>query len=350
MDLAALGGDIDGSGNITLINDDVIAGMSGIPDESVNLIVTSPPYWTAVEYDQNDSLPVQKYDEYIDWMGSVWSDCFRVLQPNGKLVINTPIMPIPKSVIKQTPRHLKNIFVDVESWILNHTDFNRYSLYIWQKQTSKAMFGSYPHPPNILENNTTEFIAVYVKPGAPRKMSRAAKDENLLKQYEWMDLTQQLWFMYPADVKRGASHPAPFPQKLPARFMKMYSFGASKDYEGDVVLDPFNGAGTTAAVAKMLRRRCIGIELSPNYHRIAKARVGKCLWGQDLNWLVGRPSFMKSEELEHYRAEKEAEAERRQNDGGASAKKAEAKHKKKTYGRSVQLDLNAPGGLLAKSD
>lgn len=333
MDLAHAGGHIDGGHKAALIHKDVLAGLQQLPDASIDMVVTSPPYWTAVEYEANESLPTQSYEQYIEWLGTVWTDCFRLLQPNGKMIINTPVMPIPKKVIPQTPRHLKNIFVDIENWLISNTNFLRYGLFVWQKQTSKMMFGSYPHPPNIIENNTVEFMPVYVKPGAPKKVSAATKAANRLKQFEWLDLTQQVWFMYPADVKRELSHPAPFPLKMPARFMKMYTFGESEDYEGDIVLDPFNGAGTTTSVAKMLKRRSIGIELAEKYHQIAKERLSRTEWGQDLNWLVGRPNYLTSDELDKYRELKlQAQDENLSED---DRQKAENKHKKETYGRGA---------------
>ncbi len=346
MNLSSLNADLDTTGNIALLHADVLEGLSRIEDETIDLVVTSPPYWTAVEYQGNDTLSSQTYEEYIAWLGSVWLDCFRALRPNGKLVINTPIMPIPNKVIKQRPRHIKNIFSDTEQWILSNTDYNRFSLYIWQKQTSKMMFGSYPFPPNILENNTIEFMAVYVKPGFPRKMSTATKNANHLKQYEWLDLTQQVWFMYPADVKRELHHPAPFPLKLPARFIKMYSFGASEDHDGDLILDPFNGIGTTSIVAKMLQRRCIGIELSHEYHRLAKNRVNSCIWGQGLNWLVGRPNYPTSEELSTYKCQKDYESSEKRFGDEADVDRALAKHKRTTYGRNIPSQSQTPLDLF----
>src|SRR5262249_26722971 len=105
----------------------------------------------------------------------VWSQCARVLRPNSKLCINAPILPIPKEMIRQHTRHLKNIAFDMERRILSETALQRYSLFVWQKQTSKMMFGSYPHPGNIIENNTIEFINVYVKPGRPPKFDPEVK-------------------------------------------------------------------------------------------------------------------------------------------------------------------------------
>src|SRR3546814_8756645 len=125
-------------------------------------------------------------------MQRVWCSSDRVLRPNGKLCINAPIMPIPKAVIEQHTRHLKNIAFDMEKRILENTDLERYSLFIWQKQTSKMMFGSYPQPGNIIENNTVEFINVYVKPGKPPKFSNEVKQGNKLSRTEWLDLAQQV--------------------------------------------------------------------------------------------------------------------------------------------------------------
>jgi DNA modification methylase len=138
--------------------------LADFPAGCIDLIVTSPPYW------QSDDG--RSYESYILGLQSVWHGCARVLRPNGKLCINAPIMPIPKAVIEQHTRHLKNIAFDVEQQILAETDLERYSLFIWQKQTSKMMFGSYPYPGNPIENNTVEFINVYVKPGRPPKFAR----------------------------------------------------------------------------------------------------------------------------------------------------------------------------------
>jgi modification methylase len=187
--------------------------MAGFPDNAIDLVITSPPYWTAVTYD--GGCPWASYGAYLDDIQVVWNECARVLRPNGKLCINAPIMPVPQKLIRQDTRHIKNIAFDMEARILGETNLRRYSLFIWQKQTSKGMFGSYPWPGNLIENNTVEFINVYVKPGKPPKFAPDIKTANTLSAAEWRDLTQQVWFMYPADVKRGGDHPAPFPEKLP---------------------------------------------------------------------------------------------------------------------------------------
>ncbi len=302
--------------------------LSTLPDSCVDLVVTSPPYWTAVEYEEPTVESVGTYEEYLASLLAVWEECFRVLRPNGKMAINTPIMPIPKKIIGgQHTRHLKNINNDIEFTILNKTKFLRYSLFIWQKQTSKLMFGSYPYPGNILENNTVEFINVFVKPGRPPKFSKLIKQANKILQDEWIDLTQQVWFMYPEDIKREGDHPAPFPEKLPARLIRMYTYGAAGDFEGEVVLDPFCGTGTACAVAKRMKRQFIGIDIVESYLAYAQDRV-ELAGGQTTPALwVGRPKYPGKAELDKMASSSEKAGKKTANP---------MKHRRKTYGRSTQ--------------
>ena len=297
--------------------------MRALPKSSVDLIITSPPYWGAVEYDDQPA-GWSTYEDYLSDMMQVWSECARVLRPNGKLCINAPVMPIPKKLIEQHTRHLKNIAFDTEQRILSETDLLRYGLFVWQKQTSKMMFGSYPYPGNIIENNTIEFINVFVKPGKPPRFEEDIKEANRLSRTEWIDLCQQVWFMYPEDVKRGGDHPAPFPEKLPARLMRLYSYGAYGAFPGEVVLDPFVGTGTTCAVAKSMGRRFIGIDISKNYLKLAEQRVANAAPFQPL-MLVGRAKYPTKDELLAMAAE----------EAGTKGRSAESKHKRKTYGRAI---------------
>ena len=311
---------------------DAAAVMQKFPAGSVDLIVTSPPYWTAVEYDGAPSWP--SYEAYLADLQQVWNECARVLRPNGKLCINAPLLPIPKKLVRQHTRHLKNIAADIEQGILRATDLARYSLFVWQKQTSKMMFGSYPFPGNILENNTVEFIHVYVKPGAPPKFPQRVKAANRLSRAEWLDLTQQVWFMYPQDVKRGGAHPAPFPEKLPARLIRLYSFGACENFLGELVLDPFAGTGTTCVAARRMGRRYIGVDVNERYLVIAAARLRDTQLS-DVMLLVGRAKYPGRAEL-HAITAREA---------GTNGKAAARKHKKRTYERGARSPDAAPALL-----
>ena len=297
--------------------------MRDWPDGCIDLIITSPPYWTAVAYSgQTASRP--SYQRYLDDIMRVWAECARVLRPNGKLCVNAPILPIPKAIIGQHTRHLKNIAFDIERMILDATGLQRYSLFVWQKQTSKMMFGSYPFPGNIIENNTVEFINVYVKPGRPPRFDTAVRAANRLTRTEWLDLTQQVWFMYPEDVRRDGDHPAPFPEKLPARLIRLYSHGAAGEFPGELVLDPFAGTGTTCVVAQRMGRRWVGIDINPGYLAIAERRLCEAP-PEPPPLLVGRARYPGREELAALAAR----------EAGTTGRDAEAKHKRRTYGRAA---------------
>ena len=269
--------------------------LKQLPSNSIDLIITSPPYWNAVTYDKDVKAD---YDEYLNNLTKIFFECSRLLRPNGKIAINTPIMPIPKSLIKQDLRHLKDISADLSDKILNNTDLNFFSLYIWQKHTSKLMFGSYPYPGNLLENNTTEFIRIYVKPGKSKKYPQYIKDNEKLKKHEWIDLIQQVWFMIPEDISRKKNHPAPFPEKLPARLMRMFSYGSVNSFEGDIILDPFVGTGTTCVVAKKMNRRFVGIDISASYIEHARGRLYKAKENAHVNFLVGKTSHESKSKLD----------------------------------------------------
>ena len=285
---------MDGLINKVIVGN-ALTKLGHIEDNSVDMIVTSPPYWNAVVYDKDVNTD---YESYLTNLIHIFSECSRVLRPNGKLAINTPIMPIPKAIIKQDLRHVKDISSDLNSKILEKTNLNLFSLYVWQKQTSKLMFGSYPFPGNLLENNTIEFIRVYTKPGKPKKYPKFVKENEKLKKYEWLDLIQQTWFMIPEDINRKKDHPAPFPEKLPARLMRMFSYGAVNSFEGDLILDPFVGTGTTCVVAKKMNRRFIGIDISAKYIDHARSRIFRAKPNTFVNILVGKTSHESKKDLD----------------------------------------------------
>lgn len=269
--------------------------LKQMEDDSIDLVITSPPYWNAVVYDKDINTD---YETYLNTLTEIFSECTRVLRPNGKMAINTPIMPVPQALIKQDVRHLKDISSDLSDKILANTNLNLFSVYVWQKQTSKLMFGSYPYPGNLLENNTIEFIKVYVKPGKSKKYPKNVKDNEKLKKHEWIDLIQQVWFMIPEDINRKKNHPAPYPEKLPARLIRMFSYGAFNSFEGDIVLDPFVGTGTTCVVAKKMNRRFIGIDISAKYIEHARAKLYKAKQNEQVNFLVGKTTHENKKELD----------------------------------------------------
>lgn len=260
-----------------IIQDDALHAIQKIPDECVALVVTSPPYWNIVDYGIEGQIGQTDYGQYLQDLLPIWDETRRILIPNGKLAIVTPIMPIPKRVMgNQHTRHLKNISSDIEQTILsNIKGLERYSLFVWQKQTTEKMFGSYPYPPNIYEDNTIEFINVFVKDGIPPAPPPEAKEASKITQEEWRNLTMQVWAIYPEDVKRAGGHPCPFPVVLPQRLIKMYTFKGVPEiqFDGDIVLDMFNGTGATCVAARGTGRNWIGIDLHPGYCDTARHRV-----------------------------------------------------------------------------
>ena len=204
-----------------------------------------------------DGQASQTYDQYLDGLDQVWLQCERVLWPNGKLAINTAIMPIPKKVIRQRTRHLKPIPHDIHHRVMAYTGLELLDVFIWQKQTTSHMLGAYPHPGNNLADNSIEHIFVYRKPGHGRVIPADMKALDQMSELMHIDLTQQVWWIHTGDVKRLQRHPAPFPIKLPGRLIRLYTCTSNS-----VILDPFLGTGTTAVAAKRMGRRWLGIDTS----------------------------------------------------------------------------------------
>ena len=244
--------------------------MNDIIDESIRLIITSPPYFNAKNYDHQDQIVLNSnsYAKYISSMNPVWRECFRVLKPNGKLCINSPILPMDKQTMStHHNRDYLNINNDIENNILNTTEFFRYDLIIWDKgSTDQLMMGSYPHPPNFYGLNTIEFINIFVKDGKPEKIDNKTKTKSKLSKDEWRKYISSIW-KFPPEHDRA--HPAPFPVELPFRLIKLFSF------TNDIILDPFMGSGTTALAAKMVERHFLGYELNKNYIKLGEKRLKK---------------------------------------------------------------------------
>jgi len=263
-----------------IICDNSVAVLRSLPDAWATCAITSPPYWNLVDYGFDGQIGADSYARYRERLTDVWAQVARCLQPNGKFCLNVPVMPLRKAVSNASPefgpshtRRLLDLPGDLKADILGGTDLLYYSLYIWEKQTTEKMFGSYPHPPNLYERNYLEFILVFVKPGKPAKRVPEVKAEAKLTSEEWMELTKQLWWIYPANVRRKEGHPAPFPEALPNRLINMYTFPGAGGIQGDIVLDPFAGWGTTCVAAKRLGRRYIGIDGSATFCREAITRL-----------------------------------------------------------------------------
>jgi DNA modification methylase len=263
--------------------------MAEVDDESIALVVTSPPYWNVKDYSLDGNQErlcharvegqigdIDSYESYLQALTEVWRECERVLKPNGKLCVNAPIMPIPKKVMRNGhTRYIVNIYAGIERELLAKTGLKLMDVYIWERSnpTKRLMFGSYPYPSNFYAQNTSEFIGVFVKDGEPEKRSLEIKEASRLTEEEWVEYTRQIWRIpIPNRGEPGyADHPALMPVELARRLIRLYSF------VGDAVLDPFMGAGTTARAAGELSRRFVGYEVNPGYRPVIERRLNQPL-------------------------------------------------------------------------
>lgn len=268
--------------------------MSEIADNSIDLVVTSPPYFNVKDYSKdgyqfeqhsssntNDLGSYDSFCDYIDALLTVWKECERVLRPNGKLCINVPLMPmIKKNYCTHYNRDIFDIQSSIQHSILSGTNLYLLDLYIWNRTnpSKKLMFGSYPYPRNFYAQNTTEFISVYVKDGRPKDTPKEIKEKSALTQKEWLLYTRQIWDI-PIPGKNDLAfgkHSAIMPEEIAYRCIKLFSC------IDDTVLDPFAGSGTTLRVAKQLGRNYIGYELYENYKTVIDQKIASVKWGESI--------------------------------------------------------------------
>lgn len=245
--------------------------MSEIPDGSVNLIITSPPYWTLKDYDVDGQIGTgsSSYEYYLSELNKVWKECVRVLAPDGKLCINIMPFLLTGKAARFDRRETKLVLGDIEKFMDSTGCMFQFGLYIWDKRKIArfSSFGSYPYPPNIFSTYPYEWITVFSKAGKRPPVSKEIKEKSKLTTEEWQKWAiNSIWEMQPAKAK-SEGHPAPFPLELPKRLIKLYSFW------GDTVLDPFAGTGTTLRAAQELGRKSIGFELNPDYIPLIKRKL-----------------------------------------------------------------------------
>ncbi len=261
--------------------------MDKIPDDTVHLIVTSPPYFNIKDYSKDGWQKIQhskkeegqigdisNYENYINELLKVWKECERILKPNGKLIVNTPLMPMLKSELNtHHNRHIFDINADIQHSVLkNVKNLFLYDIYIWNRTnpSKRLMFGSYPYPRNFYAQNTVEFITVYVKSGIPNNnISKEIKEKSRLTEKEWVEFTKQVWNI-PIPNKNDIAfgkHPAIMPEEIIRKCVRLFTF------VDDLVLDPFTGSGTTLKVAKELGRNFVGYEICESYKEV----IGKKL-------------------------------------------------------------------------
>jgi len=257
--------------------------MNLVADESVHLVITSPPYWQLKDYGTNTQIGYHEtYENYINNLSLVWGECYRVLHPGCRLCINIgdqfarsvyygryKVIPIRTEIIK---------FCEI-------IGFDYMGAVIWQKVTTMnttggaTIMGSFPYPRNGILKLDYEFILLFKKQGNPPKPTQEQKKQSVLSKEDWNTYFSGHWYF--AGAKQDG-HIAMFPEELPARLIKMFAFA------GDTVLDPFLGSGTTALAARNLERNSIGYEINQDFLSVIKQKlnVGQMdLSGTEYNFL-----------------------------------------------------------------
>jgi len=243
--------------------------MKEVSDESIHLIITSPPYWQLKDYGRGKQIGFNDtYEEYINNLNLVWSECHRVLHKGCRLCINIgdqfarsvyygryKIIPIRTEIIK----------------FCESSGFDYMGAIIWQKVTTchttggATVMGSYPYPRSGIIKLDYEFILIFKKYGNPPKVSKEVKEKSKLTEEEWSQYFVGHW-NFPGE--KQDRHLAMFPEELPRRLIKMFSF------IGDTVVDPFLGSGTTSMAARNLDRNSIGYEINEDFLPIIKEKLG----------------------------------------------------------------------------
>lgn len=262
----------NGEKSVKMISAKIIIGdstkMVEVNDNSVDLVATSPPYWHIKDYGLKGQIGYgQSLHEYLKSLYVVWKECFRVLKPGTRLCINIGDQFL-RSIIygryKIAPLH-SEIIVQCE-----RIGFDYMGAIVWQKKTTMnttggaTVMGSYPYPPNGLVEIDYEFILIFKKPGK-KTGSKEVKEESKLTKEEWKEYFSGHW-NFPGE--RQVDHEAMFPEELPKRLIKMFTF------VGDVVLDPFLGSGTSVKSALDLRRNSIGYEVNDKFLPVIEHRIG----------------------------------------------------------------------------
>jgi len=226
--------------------------MDELPDNSIHLMVTSPPYNVGKEYDEDFTL-----EEYLQFLKRVWKEVYRVLVPGGRACINIanlgrkPYIPLDAFIAKD---------------MLDLSFLMRGEI-IWNKASSSSpstAWGSWLSAANPTLRDIHEYILIFSKGTFSRKNSNGRK--NTISKKEFLEFTKSVW-TFPAESARKVGHPAPFPVELPYRSIQLYTF------EGEVVLDPFMGSGQAAIAAIKTKRHYIGYDINKEYVKLAEKRI-----------------------------------------------------------------------------
>ena len=244
--------------------------MTELLDNSIHLVITSPPYWQLKDYGSKNQIGFDdNYENYINHLNLTWQECYRVLHNGCRLCINIgdqfarsiyygryKIIPIHTEIIK---------FCEI-------IGFDFMGSIIWQKATTMnttggaSIMGSFPNPRNGIVKLDFEYILLFKKQGEAPKPTKEQKENSKMSNEEWNTYFNGHWYFSGAKQDK---HLAMFPEELPHRLIKMFSF------PDEIILDPFMGSGTTALAAKKLNRNSIGYEINSDFIPIIKSKIGQ---------------------------------------------------------------------------
>ncbi len=243
--------------------------MTEVSDESVHLIITSPPYWQLKDYGNGGQIGFDdSYEDYINNLNLVWNECHRVLNKGCRLCVNIG------DQFARSVYYGRYKVIPIRTEIIRFCEtvgFDYMGAIIWQKVTTcnttggATIMGSFPYPRNGILKIDYEFILIFKKHGNPPRVSKEIKEKSKMTIKEWNQLFAGHWNI---PGERQDKHLAVFPEEVPRRLIKMFSF------VNDTVLDPFLGSGTTSLAAKNLERNSIGYEINPHYISIIKGKLG----------------------------------------------------------------------------
>ncbi len=247
--------------------------LDWISDDSVHLVVTSPPYWTLKEYPAHKAQlgAIAEYEGFHDELDKIWRHCYRVLVPGGRICCVVGDVCLARR--RNHGRHMvlplhadiavrcRRIGLDYLTPILWYKIANA----TYEVENGSPAFLGKPYEPNAIVKNDVEYILMLRKPGGYRQPTEEQRQLSKLAKEEHAEWFRSFWADLPGESTRD--HPAPFPVELAYRLVRMFSF------VGDTVLDPFMGTGSTAIASARCHRNSISVEIEPSYFKKAKARM-----------------------------------------------------------------------------
>lgn len=299
----------------TLIHGDA-RSIHFIQSESVHLVITSPPYWSLKQYNENpDQLGhIADYEHFLQELKKVWQEVYRILVPGGRLVCVVGDVCLSR---RKYGRHLvMPLHADI-TVICRKIGFDNLNPIIWHKISNASFeanngtkFLGKPYEPNAIIKNDIEFILMQRKPGGYRRPTEEQRRSSMIKKTEYAEWFRQFWTIPGASTK---AHPAPFPFELAYRLVRMFSF------IGDTVLDPFCGTGTTMVAAMKSGRNSLGIEVDEKYCQMTlnrlQAKSADLLTNVRIEFLQKpehKDTLVLCEEIAEYKTSKSSKKKRRE--------------------------------------